>query len=38
MSISENEPVNQLETFEKPCFVIVFDGLYDGLELRCPKC
>ncbi len=38
ISISKNGLVSQLEPFGKPCFVVMFDSLYDGLKLQCPKC
>ncbi len=31
LSINKNGSINQLKPFEKPCFVVMFDGLYDGL-------
>jgi hypothetical protein len=31
MSINKNGPISQLKPFEKPCFVVMFDGLYVGL-------
>ncbi len=31
VSINKNGPINQLKPFEKPCFVVMFNGLYDGL-------
>ncbi len=35
---SQNGLVGQLKPFQKPCFIVVFEGLYDGLKLWCPKC
>jgi len=30
-AFSKNGPIKQLKPFEKPCFVVMFDGLHDGL-------